>query len=104
MAPMAVVLTALAAGIVIDRHLGPCDTITWITLALVSITVSCLGLRRPSLSTAALFAAILAIGGGWHHYCWNELADDDLSSGMSESPQAGMGSRSHPRTSGHANQ
>ena len=87
MAPMALVLIALCAGIVIDRHLDPFETSTWITLALASITVACLGLRRALLSSVALLAAILAIGGGWHHYRWNELAADDLSWGASETPR-----------------
>ncbi len=87
MAPMALVLTALAAGIMIDRRLDPCDTSTWITLVLLSITVACVGLRRHWLSTAALFTAILATGGGWHHYRWNELATDDLSCGAGAIPR-----------------
>ncbi|MGA7496043.1 MAG: ComEC family competence protein, partial [Isosphaeraceae bacterium] len=87
MAPMALVLIALCAGIVIDRHLDPFETSTWITLVLASITVACLGLRRALLSSVALLAAILAIGGGWHHYRWNELAADDLSWGASEMPR-----------------
>ncbi|MGO8903788.1 MAG: ComEC/Rec2 family competence protein [Isosphaeraceae bacterium] len=87
MAPMALVLIALCAGIVIDRHLDPFETSTWITLTLASITVACLGLRRALLSSVALLAAILAIGGGWHHYRWNELAADDLSWGASEMPR-----------------
>ena len=87
MAPMALVLVALCAGIAIDRHLDPFETSTWITLVLASITVACLGLRRALLSSVALLAAILAIGGGWHHYRWNELAADDLSWGASETPR-----------------
>jgi len=81
---MALVLMALSAGIVIDRYLDPFETGTWINLVLASITVACLGLRRTWLSSVALIAAILAIGGGWHHYRWNELALDDLSWGVSE--------------------
>lgn len=87
MAPMALVLIALSAGIVIDRHLDPFETSTWITLVLASITVACLGLRRDLLSSVALLTAVLAIGGGWHHYRWNELAADDLSWGASETPR-----------------
>ncbi|MGZ3471845.1 MAG: ComEC/Rec2 family competence protein, partial [Isosphaeraceae bacterium] len=87
LAPMALVLVALCAGIAIDRHLDPFETSTWITLVLASITVACLGLRRALLSSVALLAAILAIGGGWHHYRWNELAADDLSWGASEMPR-----------------
>ncbi len=39
------------------------------------------------LSSAALFTAILALGGGWHHHSWNDLAADDLSWGASETPR-----------------
>jgi competence protein ComEC len=84
---MALVLVALCSGIAIDRHLDPFETSRWITLTLASITVACLGLRRALLSSVALLAAILAIGGGWHHYRWNELAADDLSWGASETPR-----------------
>ena len=101
---MALVLIALSAGIVIDRYLDPFETAAWINLALASITVACLGLRRAWLSSVGLATAILAIGGGWHHYRWNELAADDLSPGASEMPTAGMGSRGHHRASGHPNQ
>jgi competence protein ComEC len=84
---MALVLIALSAGIVIDRYLDPFETGTWITLVLASITVACLGLRLALLSSVALLTAILAIGGGWHHYRWNDLALDDLSWGASETPR-----------------
>jgi len=39
-APMALVLIALSAGIAIDRYLDPFETGTWITLVLASITVA----------------------------------------------------------------
>jgi competence protein ComEC len=87
MAPLALVLIALCAGIGIDRHVDPFETGTWITLALASITVACLGLRRDLLSTVALLAAILAGGGGWHHFRWNDLVPDDLSWSASETPR-----------------
>ncbi len=84
---MALVLIALSAGIVIDRHLDPFETGPWINLAIASITVACLGLRHSLLSGTTVFTAILAIGGGWHHYRWNEMAFDDLSWGVSETPR-----------------
>ena len=37
-----------------------------------------LGLASAPLSSAAVLVAVLALGGGWHHYRWNELPADDL--------------------------
>ncbi len=86
-APLALVLLALSVGIVIDRIVEPCGTGNWIRLSLVFITVVCLGIRLCLLSSAALLLAVLALGGGWHHYCWNDLAADDVSWGASETPR-----------------
>ena len=84
---MASVLIALGAGIVIDRYAEPFETKTWVALMLIAITVACVGIRHSLGSSVALFAAILALGGGWHHDSWNDLAADDLSRGASETPR-----------------
>jgi competence protein ComEC len=84
---MALALTAMAMGIAIDRYIGPFDTIAWTRLVFLSITAACAGLRRPWLSTIGVFVAILSIGGGWHHFRWNEISPDDLSSVASELPR-----------------
>jgi competence protein ComEC len=86
-APLVPLLLALAAGIVIDRSLDPCETGTWITLALASITVSCLGLRREPASSLGLFTAVLALGGAWNHFWWNDRPPDDLSWSVAETPR-----------------
>ena len=35
----------------------------------------------------ALLLAFGALGGGWHHYRWSDLAADDLSRGVNETPR-----------------
>jgi competence protein ComEC len=72
---------------VIDRALDPFETRTWITLALALITVSCLALRREAASSLGLVAAVLALGGAWHHYWWNDRPPDDLSWSVPEVPR-----------------
>jgi competence protein ComEC len=86
-APLAPVLAALAAGIVIDRSADPLQTENWLTLALAAVTTAVLLLRRTLLSSVAVFAGIVALGGAWHHYRWNNFARDDLSWGVSETPR-----------------
>lgn len=43
--------------------------------------------RRWNLAAAALFCTAAAIGGLWHHWCWNYSADDDLVRFAREEPQ-----------------
>src|SRR5262245_9623984 len=86
-ARFAPLLLAMALGIVIDRYADQFDTSMWITLALGSATVSLLFLYRAGASSPAVFAAIVAIGGAWHHYRWNDYPADDLSWSVTETPR-----------------
>jgi competence protein ComEC len=86
-APLAPVLAALAAGIIMDRSFDPFHTKNWLMLALVAFTTALMLLRRGLLSSAAVVAGIVALGGAWHHDRWNDLARDDLSCGVSETPR-----------------
>src|SRR5947209_7699391 len=36
--------------------------------------------RSPGVGAWAIVAAFLALGGGWHHYRWSDLAPDDPAS------------------------
>ncbi len=44
-------------------------------------------LRRGLVSSLALLAAVVAVGGGWHHYRWTDLDPDDLAAGATETPR-----------------
>jgi competence protein ComEC len=86
-APLVPVALAVVAGIVVDRYAEPFGTATWGLLALVGVTVAlaCWGRLRPS--NLALAVACGAVGAGWHHHRWSDLAADDLSRGASEAPR-----------------
>ena len=63
------------------------ETGTWITLALASVTIAALSLRGERRSSVFLLLAIVGLGGAWHHHRWNDLSPDDVSPGVSETPQ-----------------
>jgi competence protein ComEC len=86
-APLVPLVVALAAGIVLDRDAEPFRTRMWVGLALVFGMVAALPVRKSSISRAALLAAFVAMGGGWHHYRWTDLAADDLAHSVTETPQ-----------------
>ena len=78
-APLVPVALALAAGVVIDRAADPCRTAIWAALAGAGagIALGCNRLR-PRVAAWALVASLAAVGGGWHHRAWSDLAPDDL--------------------------
>jgi competence protein ComEC len=86
-APVALLVIAMAGGIAIDRHTGLIETPSWINLALAALTVSALTMRRSAVSTAAVLVSIVALGGAWHHARWNDAPADDLAWGVSETPR-----------------
>jgi competence protein ComEC len=80
-------VAALALGIMVDRYAESCETNTWIVLVLACASIAVLTVRQPAICCTALFAAFAAIGGGWHHFRWADLAADDLSRSLSAAPQ-----------------
>ena len=77
--PAVIALTAVAAGMVVDRY-RPLPLAAWWIIA-----AACLGgwflLSRKRLYLAAsvvLLLAAFATAGSWHHYCWNVFGSDDL--------------------------
>ncbi len=79
----------MAAGIVIDRFVEPCETEAWIRLAL-AFTRRSRGVHDSPLSwifAVAFLAGLAAIGGGWHHFRWSDLAADDLARTVTETPE-----------------
>ena len=83
-APLVPVLIALAAGIVIDRVADPLETGRWITLA---ARLDHRGLPEPARRARLQprrARGVLALGGGWHHFRWNDRVRDDLSESVTE--------------------
>jgi competence protein ComEC len=85
--PLVPLLAALATGIVCDRFTSLLETQGWLALALGALTVWFFGRGWALVGRVAVLAAVLAIGGAWHHRCWSDLDPEDLSWRVTESPQ-----------------
>ncbi len=86
-APLAPLVAAVSAGIVVDRFIEPCGTLAWAIVGLSFGAIAALSLRRGLISSLAIAGAFLAIGAGWHHYRWSDLDPDDLAWVLTESPK-----------------
>ena len=87
-APLVPLATAFAVGVVADRYGGPWGTAGWGTIALLASVGLGAGLwRRPYVPIPAVLIVVMALGGGWHHACWSDLAPDDLARSVSEQPR-----------------
>jgi competence protein ComEC len=85
-APLVPLIGAVATGIVVDRYAEPCQTQAWLTIALACGTIGVLTVRRALISSMAVMVASCAIGGGWHHFRWSDMAPDDLGRSTTETP------------------
>src|SRR4051794_23394774 len=86
-APLAPVALAVIVGIVVDRYADPFGTRVWACITLAGVAVAVASRLRCVLAYVGLFVAMSALGGGWHHHCWSDLAPDDLALGVSETSQ-----------------
>jgi competence protein ComEC len=86
-APLAPVVAAMAVGIMTDRWFLPLETGTWVWIALALGALATLTVRRLFASCIGILAAFCAIGGGWHHHRWSDLAGDDLAWSITEAPR-----------------
>ena len=77
-APLAPLAIAATAGVLADRLAGPMGTFAWAVAAMVGAGFAALTRRSPRVGTWAIVAAFAALGGGWHHDWWSDLAPDDL--------------------------
>ena len=65
------------------RPTGPCSRSSRARSPAIGV-----GRRRGAAKvTKALLLAFGALGGGWHHYRWSDLAADDLARGVDETPR-----------------
>ena len=86
-APLAPLLVASAVGIVADRWLLAFETKQWVKVALALGVIAILTNRHTRLCYLALLAAFAAIGAGWHHHRWSDMAADDLAWSVTETPR-----------------
>src|SRR4030081_1579866 len=86
-APLVPLALAVAAGVAADRYAVSWSTPTWAAIALAGAIVAAGGFWGRGSPVGVLFVALvawMALGGGWHHYRWSDLADDDLARRVSE--------------------
>ncbi|WP_435008931.1 ComEC/Rec2 family competence protein [Tundrisphaera lichenicola] len=76
-APLIPLAIAASAGVVLDRFVDPWGTLAWGLLAMVGAWAAAIGWHRPRFSTWAIALAFVALGGGWHHTRWSDMAPDD---------------------------
>ncbi len=77
-APLAPLAIAVSAGVLADRFVDPQGTWAWAIASLAASGLAALIRFSPRVSGWAILAAFAALGGGWHHYWWSDLAPDDL--------------------------
>jgi competence protein ComEC len=81
--PLVVVLPAVAAGILWNRHC-PLPLLAWLSIAALSLGCWAFCVFRIKICAAAilghffLMAAIIASAAAWHHCRWNLFGADDL--------------------------
>jgi competence protein ComEC len=90
--PLLIVLGAVCAGIVADRYVSEVLPLSfemwWLVAAGALVAWLMFWLRRaPWWSMGAVLMAVLALGGAWHHYCWNLFGEDELGLAATETPQ-----------------
>lgn len=87
-APLVPLLLAVAAGIVIDRYTGGLASWKWGLIVLAATAFIVVGAWRWRWAWAsALLVAYGALGGGWHHVRWTDLAPDNLARSVTEEPR-----------------
>jgi competence protein ComEC len=77
--PLVIVLTAAAAGIVVDRY-RPLTLTAWCVIAASALGFWSVADRRRKqvVGSAVLFIAIAALAAGWHHDRWNLFGANDI--------------------------
>lgn len=83
-APLAPLAVAMAAGILIDRFVPGWSTSTWAALAAMTGLIAMGVPSRRGISSGLILVAVLALGAGWHHRQWSDLAPDDVATGVAE--------------------
>ncbi len=80
-APLVPAALAVASGVMVDRLADPWGTLTWASLAAGLAAISAWAGGRSAVGAWLLVMSLAALGGGWHHYRWSDLAPDDPARG-----------------------
>lgn len=75
-APLVVPAAAVSVGIVIDRVVEGPSSRLWAILAMVSTALAWWAPVRSRVPVVVM--ALIALGAGWHHVRWSDMAADDL--------------------------
>jgi competence protein ComEC len=77
--PLVLVLSALVAGMVVDRSF-PINSYVWFgaSAGLLFLWLAAWRQRRELFGSVALLGAVAAAGGSWHHDRWNLYPDDEV--------------------------
>jgi competence protein ComEC len=86
-APLVPVVLAMAAGIMADRYGASFETSDWIMLVLAASTAAALCVRWHVVCSVVICAAVMTLGGAWHHHLWTGYALDDLGWSVTETPR-----------------
>ncbi|MBS0265865.1 MAG: ComEC/Rec2 family competence protein [Planctomycetes bacterium] len=86
--PSVPVALAFSAGILAD-HYADLELPQWFVACALSLLAwaGCLVRRQPSGASVCLLLAVLAAGGGWHHWRWSIVGADHISRYAEETPQ-----------------
>ena len=79
------VLCAIACGIIGDRLAAVSFSVWWMAAALcagLTLVSLCMGATR--VSACCLIATCVGLGGGWHHWCWSCVADNEIAAWATE--------------------
>lgn len=85
-APLVPLALAAMGGVIVDRFADPRATSVWASVAIVAGALAAIVGRWGNLAFPALVVAFAALGGGWHHHQWSDLALDDLARGDWSTP------------------
>jgi hypothetical protein len=78
--PAVPVVCAVAIGVLLD-HVLAISFLGWWTYSAIALTLVLLAWSRrwSALTVPMLLLACLSLGGGWHHWRWSCLQDDEVS-------------------------
>jgi len=83
--PALTVVFALAIGILLNYH-NPLPLLTWLSVGAVSLLTLLAARRSIVISSVAVFAMFVAIGGARHECFWSLRSEDDIARFVDQQP------------------